>query len=58
MIGQARLLVGGDPHRGGDLHPMAEVFGQLGASVDERIYRGMGHTISRDEIEAVRDILA
>ncbi len=36
----------------------AEVFRDLGAVVDERIYRGMGHTVNRDEIEAVRLILA
>ena len=32
----------------------AEVFRGLGAEVDERIYRGMGHTVNRDEIEAVQ----
>ena len=31
----------------------AQVFRDLGAVVDERIYRGMGHTVNRDEIEAV-----
>jgi predicted esterase len=36
----------------------AEVFRQLGASVDERIYPGMGHTINADEIIAVREILS
>ena len=36
----------------------AEVFRGLGAVVDERIYRGMGHTVNRDEIEAVRMILS
>jgi predicted esterase len=35
----------------------AEVFRGLGASVDERIYRGMGHTVNADEIEAVRKLL-
>ncbi len=35
----------------------AEVFRGLGAVVDERIYRGMGHTVNRDEIDAVRMIL-
>jgi predicted esterase len=35
----------------------AEVFRNLGAVVDERIYRGMGHTVNRDEVEAVRMIL-
>jgi predicted esterase len=36
----------------------AEVFRGLGAVVDERIYRRMGHTVNRDEIEAVKLILA
>ena len=36
----------------------AQVLRDLGAVVDERIYRGMGHTVNRDEIEAVRLILA
>ena len=35
----------------------AEVFRGLGVVVDERIYRGMGHTVNRDEIDAVRMIL-
>jgi predicted esterase len=35
----------------------ADVFRQLGAVVDERIYRGMGHTVNPDEIAAVRLIL-
>jgi predicted esterase len=36
------------------VHESAEVFRKLGASVDERIYPGMGHTINQDELEAVR----
>jgi len=32
----------------------ADVFRQLGAIVDERIYPDMGHTVNRDEIEAVK----
>jgi predicted esterase len=36
----------------------AEVFRRLGAAVDERIYPGMGHTVNRDELDAVRAILA
>jgi predicted esterase len=36
----------------------AEVFKRLGAVVDARIYRGMGHTINRDEIEAVAALLS
>ena len=35
-----------------------EVCRGLGAVVDERIYRGMGHTVNRDEIDAVRMILS
>ncbi|MCC6992617.1 MAG: alpha/beta fold hydrolase [Acidobacteria bacterium] len=31
----------------------AEVFRRLGASVDERIYPQMGHTVNRDELSAV-----
>jgi predicted esterase len=36
----------------------ADVFRRMGAAVDERIYRGMGHTVSRDEIDAVNEILS
>ncbi len=32
----------------------AEVFRRMGASVDERIYTGMGHTVNEDEIDAVK----
>jgi predicted esterase len=39
------------------VHESAEVFSRLGASVDERIYPGMGHTVSQDEIEAIRTLL-
>ena len=35
----------------------AEVYRGLGASVDERIYKGMGHTINQAEIDAVRNLL-
>ena len=35
----------------------AEVYRGLGANVDERIYPGMGHTINRAEIDAVRNLL-
>lgn len=31
----------------------ADVFRALGAAVDERIYRRMGHTVNRDEIDAI-----
>jgi predicted esterase len=36
----------------------AEVFRRLGASVDERIYPRMGHTVNRDEITAVTALFA
>ncbi len=35
----------------------AEIFRKLGATVDERIYPGMGHTINRDELNAVRSLM-
>jgi predicted esterase len=44
-----------DPHIPVDrVHESAEVFRRLGAAVDERIYPRMGHTINRDELDAVR----
>jgi predicted esterase len=39
------------------VHESAEVLGKLGASVDERIYSKMGHTVNVDEIEAIRALL-
>lgn len=39
------------------VHETAEVLSALGASVDERIYPGMGHTVNDDEIAAVTAIL-
>lgn len=35
----------------------ATVLGELGASVDMRLYRGMGHTVNQDEIDAIVAIL-
>ncbi len=35
----------------------AEILAHLGGEVDKRIYRNMGHTVIRDEIEAVQQIL-
>jgi predicted esterase len=35
----------------------AAVFTKMGAEVDKRIYRGMGHTVNDDEIDAVRALL-
>ena len=40
------------------VHETADVYRRLGASVDERIYPGMGHTINRDELDAVRALLS
>jgi predicted esterase len=39
------------------VHESAEVFRRLGASVDERIYPGMGHMVNRDEVEAIKALL-
>lgn len=39
------------------VHESAEVFARMGAAVDARIYPGMGHTINRDELLAVRSLL-
>ena len=36
----------------------AAAFRDLGATVDERIYPGMGHTVNQDEIEAVREMMS
>ena len=35
----------------------AEVFRRMDANVDERIYPRMGHTVNRDEIDAINHIL-
>jgi predicted esterase len=35
----------------------ADVFRQLDAVVDQRIYPGMGHTVNRDEVQAVHTML-
>jgi predicted esterase len=35
----------------------AELFKELGAAVDLRIYPGMGHTVNQDEIEAIQHLL-
>ena len=39
------------------VHETSDVFRRMGASVDERIYPRMGHTVNEDELEAVRTIL-
>jgi predicted esterase len=36
----------------------AGVFRRMGAAVDERIYPRMGHTVNRDEIDAVRALFS
>lgn len=47
-----------DPHIPVErVHESAEVFRRMGAEVDERIYRGMGHTVNADEVAAVRALL-
>jgi predicted esterase len=40
------------------VHETADVFRKLGATVDERIYPRMGHTVNRDELDAIEAILA
>lgn len=40
------------------VHETADIFTALGAVVDERIYRGMGHLVNEEEIEAVRTLLS
>jgi len=48
-----------DPHIPEErVHDTREVFEALGADVTERIYEGMGHTVNRDELEHVREIVA
>jgi predicted esterase len=39
------------------VHESADVFRRLHAAVDERIYPRMGHSINREEIEAVKALL-
>jgi predicted esterase len=39
------------------VHESADVLRSLGAIVDERIYPGLGHTVNRDEIDALRVLL-
>ena len=39
------------------VHETADVFKRMGATVDERIYPRMGHTVNRDELEAVNALL-
>jgi predicted esterase len=47
-----------DPHiRMERVQEAAAVFDRMGARVTMRLYPGMGHTVSTDEIEAVREIV-
>jgi predicted esterase len=47
-----------DPHIPLDrVRESAEVMRRMGAVVDERIYPGMGHTVNRDELDAVNALL-
>jgi predicted esterase len=39
------------------VHETAAVLGRMDASVDERIYKGMGHIVNADELKAVRKLL-
>lgn len=41
----------------GRVHKSKEIMESLSASVDERIYEGMGHTINNDEIQAVAETM-
>jgi predicted esterase len=48
-----------DPHIAKDrVLEAADVYGRMGATVTTKLYPGMGHTVSQDEIEAVRGIVA
>lgn len=40
------------------VHETADVFGRMNAQVDQRIYRGMGHTINDDELKAARALIS
>ena len=39
------------------VHETADVLGGLGATVDVRIYEGMGHTVNQDELAAVSELV-
>ncbi len=48
-----------DPHIPEErVRDSAEVFRRLGADVTERIYPGLGHTVNRDEIEFVKEMMS
>jgi predicted esterase len=47
-----------DPHIPKErVEESAVALDRLGAAVDVRLYRGMGHTVNRDELEAARTML-
>src|SRR3954453_2731821 len=47
-----------DPHIPKErVEESAAALARLGAAVDVRLYRGMGHTVNRDELEAARTML-
>ncbi len=39
------------------VHESGEVFRRMNASVDERIYPRLGHTVTQDEIHAIQEVL-
>ena len=48
-----------DPYIGKDrVEEAAQVFERIGAAVDLRLYPGMAHLVSEDEIAALRDLIA
>jgi predicted esterase len=60
-LGQTPVFLGcsdADPHIPLErVRESADVFRRMDANVDERIYTGMGHTVNRDEIDAINHIL-
>jgi phospholipase/carboxylesterase len=47
-----------DPHIPKErVEESAAALQRLGATVDARLYPGMGHTVNRDELEAARSVL-
>jgi|APHM01.1.fsa_nt_gi Predicted esterase len=47
-----------DPHIPVErVHETRDVLAGLGTAVDERIYEGMGHTVTQDEVDAVAEIV-
>jgi predicted esterase len=39
------------------VHESADVFRRMNATVDERIYSGLGHTVNEDEMLAIRQVI-